>query len=74
MLAAPAGQHKLIFILFKVTENVAVRHRYWMGIAFNYAYPLGMLYLALAAFLLKEWREVQLALTVPAASLLLFFL
>lgn len=56
-----------------VTENVAPRHRAWMGIAFNCSYPVGMLYLAAAATLLKDWRDLQLALTVPASMLVVIF-
>lgn len=56
-----------------MTENVAPKHRYWMGIAFNVAYPLGMAYLALAAYFLHDWRDLQLALTIPAVVLFLFW-
>lgn len=53
-----------------MAENVAVQHRLWTGMALHLAYPLGMLYLAGAAFMLPAWRELQLALTVPAVYLL----
>lgn len=56
-----------------MTENVAIRHRYWMGIAFNYAYPIGMLYLALIANFIHLWRDIQLSLTIPAATLIFFW-
>lgn len=52
-----------------MSENVANKHRAWMGVAFNLSYPLGMLYLALAAYFLPEWRDLQLALTVPVVAL-----
>lgn len=41
-----------------------------MSIAYNFAYPLGMLYLAGSAYLIPKWRDLQLALTIP--SFLLF--
>lgn len=53
----------------EVSENVANRHRAWMGVAFSLSYPIGMLYLALAANYLPEWRDLQLALTVPVVTL-----
>lgn len=56
-----------------MTENVAIKHRYWMGIAFNYAYPVGMLYLALIANFIYLWRDIQLSLTIPAATLIIFW-
>lgn len=58
---------------YLVTENVAVKHRYWIGIAFNMAYPIGFLYMALIANFVFEWRDIQLYLTIPAASLIVFW-
>lgn len=52
---------------------MAIKHRYWMGIAFNYAYPVGMLYLALIANFIYLWRDIQLSLTIPAAGLIIFW-
>ncbi|XP_053679431.1 organic cation transporter protein [Anopheles nili] len=59
-----------------LTENIGKRHRSWMSIAFNFSYPLGMLCLALAAYLIKPWRDLSLALTVPSFLLVihLYFL
>lgn len=48
-----------------VTENIDARHRAWTGIAFNIAYPIGMIYLAVAAIFLPNWRDLQVALSVP---------
>lgn len=56
-----------------MSENVAGKHRSWMAIAFNISYPLGMMYLAAAAYLLSDWRQLQLALTVPVVVLPLFW-
>uniref|UniRef100_A0A182RHY7 MFS domain-containing protein n=1 Tax=Anopheles funestus TaxID=62324 RepID=A0A182RHY7_ANOFN len=59
-----------------LTENIGKRHRSWMSIAFNFSYPLGMLCLALAAYLIKPWRDLSLALTIPSFLLVihLYFL
>ncbi|KFB42101.1 AGAP003303-PA-like protein [Anopheles sinensis] len=59
-----------------LTENIGKRHRSWMSIAFNFSYPLGMLFLALAAYLIHPWRDLSLALTVPSFLLIihLYFL
>lgn len=57
-----------------VTENVAARHRAWTGLALNIAYPIGMLYLALSASFFNNWRDLQLALTVPTLFLVVFSL
>ncbi|XP_058057434.1 organic cation transporter protein [Anopheles bellator] len=59
-----------------LTENAGKRHRSWMSIAFNFSYPLGMLFLALAAYLIHPWRDLSLALTVPSFLLVihLYFL
>lgn len=47
-----------------------------MSIAFNFSYPIGMLCLALAAYLIDPWRDLSLALTVPSFLLVihLYFL
>lgn len=54
-----------------VTENVGVRHRSWMSIAFNFSYPIGMLILAAAAYYIKPWRDLSLALTIPSFLLII---
>ncbi|XP_018785564.1 PREDICTED: organic cation transporter protein [Bactrocera latifrons] len=54
-----------------IVENVCLRHRSWMSIAFSGSYPIGLIMLAAIAYLVPQWRYVQLALTMPA--LLLFF-
>ncbi|XP_055630552.1 organic cation transporter protein isoform X2 [Toxorhynchites rutilus septentrionalis] len=59
-----------------LTENIGNRHRSWMSIAFNFSYPIGMLILALAAYLIQPWRDLSLALTIPSFLLVihLYFL
>lgn len=50
---------------FIVTENVAAKHRAWMGLALNMAFPVGMIYLSVVASFFTNWRELQMALSVP---------
>ncbi|XP_013097503.1 organic cation transporter protein [Stomoxys calcitrans] len=53
-------------------ENICLKHRSWMSLIFSGAYPIGMILLAIFAYLLDDnWRYLQLALTVPAMLLLL---
>ncbi|XP_058450230.1 organic cation transporter protein [Malaya genurostris] len=54
-----------------LTENIGVRHRSWMSIAFNFSYPIGMLILALAAYYINSWRDLSLALTIPSFLLII---
>ncbi|XP_055585439.1 organic cation transporter protein [Uranotaenia lowii] len=56
-----------------LTENIGNRHRSWMSIAFNFSYPIGMLILALAAYLIHPWRDLSLALTIPSFLLVIHF-
>ncbi|XP_036324369.1 organic cation transporter protein isoform X1 [Rhagoletis pomonella] len=54
-----------------IVENICLRHRSWMSIAFSASYPIGMILLAVAAYLVPQWRYLQLTLTVPALLLIL---
>ncbi|XP_067616801.1 organic cation transporter protein [Eurosta solidaginis] len=49
-----------------IVENICLRHRSWMSIAFSASYPIGMIILAIAAYLVQQWRYLQLTLTIPA--------
>lgn len=42
-----------------------------MSIAFNFSYPIGMLILAAAAYYIKPWRDLSLALTIPSFLLII---
>lgn len=54
-----------------LTENISVKHRSWMSIMFCVSYPFGMLFLALAAYLVHPWKYLQLTLTIPGFLLIL---
>lgn len=54
-----------------VTENICVKHRSWMSIAFAASYPVGMLILSTLAYFIEPWRYLQLALTIPAFFLVI---
>lgn len=53
-----------------IVENICLRHRSWMSIAFSASYPIGLILLAAAAYLVPQWRYLQLTLTVPAFLLI----
>ncbi|XP_054088411.1 organic cation transporter protein [Zeugodacus cucurbitae] len=53
-----------------IVENICLRHRSWMSIAFSASYPIGMIILAAAAYLVPQWRYLQLTLSVPALLLI----
>lgn len=54
-----------------ITENAGKKHRSSLSIAYNFAYPLGFLFLAFAAYNLPKWRDLQLALTIPSFLLVI---
>ncbi|KAI9584726.1 organic cation transporter protein [Glossina fuscipes] len=49
-----------------IVENICIKHRSWMSIAFSASYPIGMILMAAAAYLVEPWRYLQLTLTIPA--------
>lgn len=59
-----------MFTQILVNEVAAKNHRSWMSIFYSAGYPLGMLALALLAYLIPDWRHLQIALSVPAVVLL----
>ncbi|XP_055903956.1 organic cation transporter protein [Eupeodes corollae] len=54
-----------------LSENISVNHRSWMSIAFSASYPIGMIILAVTAYLVQPWRELQMTLTIPSFLLIL---
>ncbi|EDW67546.1 organic cation transporter protein [Drosophila virilis] len=54
-----------------IVENICLKHRSWMSIAFSASYPVGMILLAIAGYLIQPWRYLQLALTIPSLLLIL---
>lgn len=61
----------IIIILTLVVENICLKHRTWMSIAFSASYPVGMILLAIVGYLIQPWRYLQLALTIPSLLLIL---
>ncbi|KAH8277392.1 hypothetical protein KR026_010184 [Drosophila bipectinata] len=54
-----------------IVENICLKHRSWMSIAFSASYPVGMIILAIMGYLIQPWRHLQLALTIPSLLLIL---
>ncbi|XP_046431975.1 organic cation transporter protein isoform X1 [Neodiprion fabricii] len=54
-----------------LTEVAGPKHRAWMGIVYSMGYPFGMMILPGIAYLVHDWKLLQLAITVPAIVLLL---
>ncbi|KAH8306428.1 hypothetical protein KR018_011161 [Drosophila ironensis] len=54
-----------------IVENICLKHRSWMSIAFSASYPVGMIILAVVGYLIQPWRHLQLALTIPSLLLIL---
>lgn len=64
-----AGVFYSLFTL--ITENSGNKLRSNLSIAFNFSYPLGILFLAVAAYIVPKWRYLQLTLTVPSFLLII---
>ncbi|XP_076231195.1 organic cation transporter protein isoform X2 [Calliopsis andreniformis] len=54
-----------------LTEVASEKHRQWMGIAYNTGYATGIVIIPGVAYLLHEWRHIQLAISLPALLLLI---
>lgn len=54
-----------------VTEVAGEKHRQWMGIAYNAGYASGIVIVPGVAYLLHEWRYIQLTISLPALLLLI---
>ncbi|XP_076686945.1 organic cation transporter protein [Andrena cerasifolii] len=54
-----------------LTEVASEKHRQWMGIAYNTGYAMGIVIIPGIAYLLYEWRYIQLAISLPALLLLI---
>lgn len=62
------------FFLCLVTEFAAPKYRSTLSIFFSVSYPIGMIILALAAYLVHPWRYLQLTISIPAILLLIHYL
>ncbi|XP_076754538.1 organic cation transporter protein isoform X2 [Xylocopa sonorina] len=54
-----------------LTEVANEKHRQWMGIAYNTGYATGIVIVPGVAYLLHDWRHIQLAISLPALLLLI---
>ena len=54
-----------------LTEVASEKHRQWMGIAYNTGYAMGIVIIPGIAYLIYEWRYIQLAISLPALLLLI---
>jgi MFS family permease len=54
-----------------ITENAGQKYRSSLSIAYNFAYPLGFLFLAFSAYNFTKWRDLQLILTIPSFLLII---
>ncbi|XP_063696923.1 organic cation transporter protein [Culicoides brevitarsis] len=54
-----------------LTESVAKKHRSWTSVVYSISYPIGSLLLALIAYLVPEWRNLQMCLTLPGFLLII---
>jgi MFS family permease len=68
--AAAGGKFTSLTLL---TENVDSVHRAGMSVAFHFSYPAGMFILALLAYFVHPWRDLQLGLSIPSLFLFLHF-
>uniref|UniRef100_A0AAY4BX23 Solute carrier family 22 member 3 n=1 Tax=Denticeps clupeoides TaxID=299321 RepID=A0AAY4BX23_9TELE len=57
------GQWVAGFVL--ITELVGVEHRKTVGIIFQFFFSVGLMFLPLVAYLITDWRWIQVAITAP---------
>uniref|UniRef100_A0A336N5D9 CSON006806 protein n=1 Tax=Culicoides sonorensis TaxID=179676 RepID=A0A336N5D9_CULSO len=67
--AAGSGVYNSAYTI--LTEAVAKKHRSWTSVVYSISYPVGTLILALLAYFQREWRNLQMCLTLPAFLLLI---
>ena len=66
------GASVAIFVL--VTEFVGVRHRSMMGMSLWYCWSISLMALAGLGFLIRDWRMLSIATSVPGIFALLGWL
>ncbi|XP_011302376.1 organic cation transporter protein [Fopius arisanus] len=54
-----------------LTEVSGSRHRQWLGIAFNAGYPIGTAILAGLAYQFRDWRNLQMAISLGSLLLII---
>ena len=58
--------------LFSVMEMVGPKGQVWGGILHGNGFTLGIIIIAILAFLLPQWMPLQLAITIPAVVFLIY--
>ena len=66
------GASVAIFVL--VTEFVGVRHRSMMGMSLWYCWSISLMALAGLGYLIRDWRMLSIATSVPGIPALLGWL
>ncbi|KAG4075715.1 hypothetical protein HA402_003540 [Bradysia odoriphaga] len=69
-LAGSGVYHSAYTIL---TEFASIKYRSTLSIFFSVSYPIGMMILAIFAYFIHPWRQLQIALSVPAVFLVVHF-
>ena len=62
-----------ILLLIAGTELVGPSKRAFAGIAIRIFYSIGMMLLAILAWLLREWPHIELVISVPPIIFLVYF-
>ena len=53
-------------------ELFSIRHRTIVGTVFEIFWGMGVIWLALVSMLIREWRFIQLALTLPSVLTIIY--
>lgn len=69
--AAASGIYHSAFVILSEIANK--KRRASLGIIYNMSYPIGQMIVPLIAFFVRDWRLLQLSISVPAILTLLFY-
>lgn len=58
---------------FSVSEIASKKRRAVLGILYNMSYPLGQMIVPLIAYLCRDWRMLQIIISVPAVLIFAFY-
>ncbi len=73
LLSSPLLSFQTLHCFFKGTEWTCTKRRMLAGIITDYAFGLGYMLLAGVAYLIRDWRKLQLAISAPG-FLLIFYI